>query len=195
MHAPRRRYDPGPPPDRTRADGDHLRTTRPRLHTEPLPARFTASRMLAISAQSRLREPRHATRGHRARSHAPHACWRGTRTRQHRLRPPTRALVHLNTRKREATRGSDTVGKGRYGLGSRHRGGGTPSKPRSGCPEGTPSWAEATRPPPIDRSVDGGLSSIDTEQQPGRPRCNIGSQIYRMSGGASAMARGGFGGR
>jgi len=117
------------------------------------------SQQSRASTESRLREPRHATRGHPARTHAPHACWQGTRTRQHRLRPPTRALVHLNTRKRGATRGSDTAEKGRNELDLRRRGGGTPSQPPSGCPEGTPSGADATRPPPIDRSVDGGLSA------------------------------------
>ena len=117
------------------------------------------SQQSLAGAEFRLREPRHAKRAQAARPHAPHACWRSTRARQHSLRPPTRALMHLHTRKRQARRGSDTAGKGGNGPDSRRRGGGTPSKPPSGCPEGTPSGADATRPPPIDRSVHGGLSA------------------------------------
>ena len=81
-------------------------------------------------------------------------------------------------------------------LSSRCWGGGTPSEPLSGHPYAPHmstlmGRSKEDRQRPTDRPVAASQQHIQSSSS-NRPRCNIGSQIYRMSGGASAMALGGF---
>ena len=108
----------------------------------------------------RLREPRHATRAQPARSHAPHACWRGTRARQHQLRPPTRALMHLHTHKRRARRGSDTAERAGFEAQGRRQTFLATFRAPICAPYEYPDGQKQRRPPKTDGSVDGGLSNM-----------------------------------
>ena len=79
------------------------------------------------------------------------------RTGDARPRVPLCSPEHANESAHEGQIQSERV---EMALDSRARGGGTPPEPPLGCPGGTPSGADTTRPPPIDRSVDGSLSAV-----------------------------------
>ena len=133
----------------------------PRGDTTPVLIRPIARRADTVHSNGHPSAPAAPSRGAAVRRRAPPPCApspaAASLPRMH-MRRPQRA-----PRRRHAAHTAPHAcccwpphGKG---LGSRRRGGGTPSQPPSGCPEGTPSGADATRPPPIDRSVDGSLSA------------------------------------